>query len=417
MSNVVRALEDTHLDDVMNIVSRAYPALNYFNPDNRKSTRDWLAEKIACPRTGVYGHLREDGVLRGSMVLFDFTMNVHGADVPCGGVGFVAVDLLHKKQKVAYDMLQFFLRHYRAQGAPITALYPFAPPFYKKMGFGFGSVMNVHHFDPRELPHGETCEHVSAFTPDDRPAIAACYERFYQKTHGMIRKETYHIEGMGRRPEIFGVKCVHDGEVRGYLFAQFERGEATNMSDNILLVKELVYETPAAFRELMTFLHRQADQARQVVLHTQDPEFYQLLLDPRNGTHREPSPLFHEIGATGMGIMYRIVDVPGLFRTLADHDFGGQTVRVAFEIDDSFLPENSGRTVVQFTNGRPEVVEGEAELTVALSIADFSSLVMGSVSFQTLYRHGVVQVADEAAVRTLQRLFAVEATPRTLTLF
>ena len=86
------------------------------------------------------------------MRLFDFRMTLHETAVSIGGVGGVAVDLAHKKQKVARDMILFFLRHYREKGAALTTLHPFRPDFYRQMGFGHGTKMNQYRVKPASLP-------------------------------------------------------------------------------------------------------------------------------------------------------------------------------------------------------------------------------------------------------------------------
>jgi predicted acetyltransferase len=61
------------------------------------------------------------------MCLHDFTMDFLGVRIPAGGVGQVAVDLLHKKEHVAKEMMAYALRHYRELGVPLVSLYPFRP--------------------------------------------------------------------------------------------------------------------------------------------------------------------------------------------------------------------------------------------------------------------------------------------------
>jgi predicted acetyltransferase len=51
-------------------------------------------------------------------------------------------------------MMLYFLRHYREQGAPLVALYPFRPDFYRQMGFGYGTKMDQHRVKPSALPRG-----------------------------------------------------------------------------------------------------------------------------------------------------------------------------------------------------------------------------------------------------------------------
>ena len=95
----------------------------------------------------------------------------------------------------------------------------------------------------------------------------------------------------------------------------FERGE--DFIRNDIHVRELVYETPAALSELLTFLHTQADQIRTIILETQDEFFHHLLLDPRNDSASLIPSVFHESNIQGVGIMVRVVDVPGVFRRLS----------------------------------------------------------------------------------------------------
>jgi predicted acetyltransferase len=47
------------------------------------------------------------------MCLHDFTMDFLGVRIPAGGVGQVAVDLLHKKEHVAKEMMAYSPQHYQ----------------------------------------------------------------------------------------------------------------------------------------------------------------------------------------------------------------------------------------------------------------------------------------------------------------
>jgi len=64
------------------------------------------------------------------MILYDFSMNVHNHLMLAGGIGLVVVSLLHKKEKVAREMLRFFLHYYRDRQVSLVTLYPFRPDFY-----------------------------------------------------------------------------------------------------------------------------------------------------------------------------------------------------------------------------------------------------------------------------------------------
>jgi len=69
----------------------------------RERSQRLSADLIVHP----YG-LFEDGRLIGVMRLYDFTMKLLSTRTLVGGVGSVAVDLLHKKEKIARDMILYF---------------------------------------------------------------------------------------------------------------------------------------------------------------------------------------------------------------------------------------------------------------------------------------------------------------------
>jgi len=149
-----------------------------------------------------------------------------------------------------------------------------------------------------------------------------------------------------------------------------------------------------------------------VVFNIQDEDFYHALRDPRNETGNFMPQVFYESNTQGVGIMYRAIDTPGLFRLLRDHDFGGQSCRLKLDIRDSFFPENDASTVVYFDRGRPTVEDGaDYDLKISMDVADFSSLIMGAVRFRSLFNYGLAAISDPGAVATIDRLFRTEQKP------
>ena len=148
----------------------------------------------------LYGAFRE-GRLLGGMQLHDYTMTFSSSgspvdrtvQVPVGGVGMVAVDLLHKKEHVAHDLITFFLDHYRTRGMPLGLLYPFRPDFYKQMGFGYGTKMSEYRVRPSNLPTYGSKDHLVDLGPDDSELLLDYYNRYQARTHGMLRRTTFEI--------------------------------------------------------------------------------------------------------------------------------------------------------------------------------------------------------------------------------
>jgi predicted acetyltransferase len=329
------------------------------------------------------------------------------------------VDLAHKKEHVAKEMMIYALRHFRDREVPLVALYPFRPDFYRNMGFGYGTKMNQYRVRPSAFPKGPSKTHVRYLTEDDKEALAECYNRFADRTHGMMRKTERELRRLFGKPEHRLVGCELDGQIRGYLVFTWAHGDTFILND--MQIKEFIYESQEALSELMTFLHTQADQIRHVFINTQDEYFHHLLADPRNDTGRLIPDVYHETNTQGLGLMYRVVDVPRIFDLLSERDFGtpalgAQTCTLKLTVGDSFLPENAGSIVLHFAGGHMQRLDGLVhdaayDVELRLGIADFSSLLAGTVDFRSLYRYGLVDVSDESYVETISRLFAVEQKP------
>ncbi|MCI0399280.1 MAG: GNAT family N-acetyltransferase [Chloroflexi bacterium] len=412
----IRPLPEEDLPDFMTIVANAYPAFPLATPEERQRFLERMKRTYEADSTRHIVGLYRDGRLLGGMMLHDFQMNMLATMIPAGGVGLVAVDLLHKKEKVAKEMIEFFLAHYRQQGAMMTLLYPFRLDFYKQMGFGYGTKMNQYRLRPEALPrHGNRAK-ARFLAAADAEAMHACYQRYVAKTHGMIGRSQREIDFFFENPAQRIVGYEQDGRLAGYLVFSFEKG--TTFLQNDLLVQELVYESGEALAGLLAVLHSQLDQVRRVIVNTQDESFHHLLADPSNGTQNLLPHVYHESNAQGVGLMVRVVDTPGLFRTLRGHNFGGQTCRLRVTVADSFFPANGGSTVIDFAGGRARLAAGEEyEVAIGLDVAEWSSLLVGTVRFSKLYEYGLAEISDAGYLEVVDRLFRVEQKPVCLTRF
>jgi predicted acetyltransferase len=418
MRQIRKLSAESDFDGFVAIAANAYPGIKVVSEDDRQKLKQRLMARAAeDPTIALYGAFDGEQIV-GGMRLHDFVMNMRSAQIPAGGVGFVAVDLLHKKQGVAKDMISFFVSSCRERGQPLALLYPFRPDFYKQMGFGYGTKISQYRVKPAHLPKGPTREHVRLLTADDKQLLADCYHRYQAATHGLIAKTSHEVDGLFGNPENRIVGCVRDGAVAGYLVSSFKPAQPDTFLVNDLLIKELVYEDRAVLAELLTFLHTQADQIRQVIIDTQDDALHHIFFDPRDGSDNFIAGLYQESNLQGVGIMYRAVDLRALFGALGAVDFGGQSCALKITLRDSFFGPNEGDVVVRFDSGRPSVRDGgDHEVAIALDVAEFSSLVMGVVSFKKLYSYGLAQISDPRYLDTMTRLFAVEDKPLCLTWF
>ena len=412
----IREVEESELDEFLRITIEAFPGMKVSGPEERTRMLERLARVMKEPIVHFFG-VFEAGRLIGVMRFYDFTMRLHETDALVGGVGGVAVDLRYKKERVAADMIRFFLDHYRDKGAPLTALYPFRPDFYHRMGFGFGVKLNRYSFPPNALPARPKAR-VEFLSADDKAAVGDCYERFRLRTNGLLQLPPHVLDSLFTDPAMRLVG-VRDGQrVRGYLLFRFDPAAGDNWLANDLYVRTLVYDDAAALAALLGFVRTQADQVQRVIYETQDDTFHFLLPDPRDGTGTLLAGLWHETNTQGAGIMYRVIDTARLFDVLRDHDFGGQTATLGLTLTDTFLPENAGRTVLRVDDGRVRLADGgPADVEINLDVSNFSSLIVGAIDFARLYGYGLATISDPTAVPLVDRLFRAGQRPWCMTHF
>lgn len=406
----INLIPEQDIDEFATIVANAYPGFSISSEEDKQKLKQRLIKMQKEDATAhLYGLYRK-GTLLGGMILYDFTMNIFSVKTLAGGVGLVAVDLVHKREKVCMEMITFFLNYYKEKGACITCLYPFRPDFYRDMGFGCGTKMHQYRVKPVQLPKAER-DHIQFIDKNGKQALLECYNRYTEKTHGMIEKKEIDLDRIFDNLDFKIVGYRKGDKILGYLIFSFKEGSKESFIVNDIHIKEFVYETKEALSELLTFLHIQKDQIRYIFINTQDEYFHHLLPDPRNNSDRIIPSVYHESHVSGVGIMYRIIDVEKFFNMLKDHNFGDCTCKVAFNIQDSFLRENEGSYVVHFENGTPHLGRKEYEIEVSLDISDFSSLVMGVIPFERLYQYKLAEISNPEYMDEITKIFKTEEKP------
>ena len=402
------------------IVNNAYPGFNLRTTEDRDRFLKSVAERMAAAPMSYCGLYRGDTLLGGAR-LHDFVMNVRGAQVPAAGIGMVAVDLAHKKEHVARDLMHGWLEYCRAQGTPFALLYPFRPDFYKQMGFGYGTKLSQYHVPPAALPARGEKSHVAiipADAPDAQQTVGECYARVAARTNGLIRKSDAELSGFFSNPARRVAGYREGKTLRGYVVFSFTDAALDQFLTYDLIVHELIYETREALLGLLAFLRSQADQVNRIEFNTQDENFHLLLSDVRDGSNVMLPSVYHRSNVQGVGIMYRVVDMRRVFEALRGVNFGGESLTLRITVSDSFLEENEGHTTVRFNKGRPDVAQAATpDCGVTLDIAEFSTLLMGAADFRSLYDYGLAEISEATRLDQITRLFATNQKPICMTHF
>ncbi len=413
----IREVREDELNELARITIEAFPGMKVDSQEARDRMLDRLSKVMKEPTVHFFGVFEDDDML-GVMRCYDFTMKLHATRTLVGGLGGVAVDLRHKKEHVAADMVRFYLDFYRRKGAALAALYPFRPDFYRRMGFGYGVKMNRYRFRPGDLPAGGAGSHVEYLTTADREELAACYDRHLERTNGLIQMPSHVLDSLFSDPALHIVGYRAGGELRGYIVFRFESVPGDNWLASNIQLRMLIHDDQMALAALLGFLRKQADQVERIVYETQDESFHHILTDPRDGSGSLLAGLWHQTNTQGTGIMYRVIDVARLFEVLRDHDFGGVTAVVRLDLIDSFFPENGGSYRLVVDAGRARLAPGEAaDVAIGMDVSDFSSLVVGAIDFGRLFAYGRATISDESFAPLVGRIFHAAAPPWCLTNF
>lgn len=416
MSIEIRRIVSTdELTEFARISNNAYPAF----PRPLDETLERIRQR--CPRdhnSEIWGAFEGEQLL-GGMRLLDFEMNYFGRYIPAGGVGMVAVDLLHKKRGVARKLIEHFLDDCEANGQYLAMLYPFRPDFYHKMGFGYGPKMHQYSFAPSSLPRSAGRHGAVYLTLDDMPLLADFHRAESARRHGYCLMGDMELEGLwkdfGEKRNLVG--HMQDGRLGGYLAFSFRRCHENNFICNDMVIRAWRWNNQASLAALCGFIHTQADQVNRVVYTTQMADFQFLLSDVRNQTNNIIPSVYHECNTSGVGLMYRVVSVPRFLEATSYRNYGGTTAQLNLTVHDSFRPQNAGVYGLAVENGALSLSGPSAgAIDMTIDVADLSALLMGSVDIGALHRLSLVQV-DDAALPVLESVFRAAQKPECLSAF
>jgi predicted acetyltransferase len=390
MTSSIKKLANDEFKAYVDIVVNAYPGIMQNTPEFKERFLNNLLDLQENEEAIEFFGLFRDNKLIGGMRFHYFTMNLFGKSISVGGLGLVAVDLLHKKEKAAKEMVEFFIHFFKEKGALLVMLYPFRPDFYRNMGFGYGVKMNQYTIEPSSFPNTATKEGLVFLDESYKSQVRDCYNRKVSKTHGMVYKMNNELNALFKNPNNKIVGYLNGGQLEGYLSFTF-KNEGSFLQNN-LIIQEFIYENPNALAKLNTFIHTQADQIQRVILNSQDPHLAFMFKDPRNHSNHLIPSVYHETNTSGVGLMYRIIN-SGEFLKEVIHE---KDISVPFKltIKDSFLSE---APIIHF------IPSDDYQFEVEVDVSDLSSLLMGAIDVNHLYQYGLLNVNNPHYLHVVEK--------------
>jgi len=398
------------------LMADAYPIMGINTSDALAAYAEQLAG-LMRDDDPVWVIAQRDGVLAGAMRLYDFQMNVRGRDALAGGVGSVAVARTHKRQGIARALIAWYLDHYRVRGAPFAVLHPFRLDFYRALGFGYGTPVHRFRFAPAALRDDGARGTLRALGAGDLDALLGCYERVRVRTNGLIARHRAMTERALADAALRYVGVEDAGTVRAFMQTSVIPGDPDLRNRDELVVRNLAYEDDAYLAALLGYLRAQRDQFARVVIESQDAAFHLAAADPRDGSDVAVAPpATHRVAETGLGMMYRILDVE---RALAHVPGAGAPFALRIAVDDPFQPTVGGTRTFRFGPRRSPQRDDTAvpDATLTIGIHDLASVVVGSLSVKDVVRHRLATVEPARAADIVDAAFRADQPPVCTTRF
>ncbi|WP_166669481.1 GNAT family N-acetyltransferase [Paenisporosarcina antarctica] len=419
---MIRLLESKDMINAASICAMAYPGMNITEEAPQMKFIERLTFEQETENDLRYYGLFSDtnNELIGLYRLHDFRCNVNGEMIRIFGIGMVAVHFFHKKERIAYRLLQHFHSLAEKENVALVSLYPFNPSFYHKMGYGYGPTRYQYRLKPTSFPDKGKKERVVLLNPNHVEEITVLYNDFTSRHHGMIER-TWNERNLIKKKASYYAGVYEDDILIGAIAYRLEPVKDSHFLHHDLIVYEWVWSKPSAFIDICSWLYSQQDQVDRIVIRTHDESLMYQLNDPRNDTNRLIPSVYHEVAQVGSGLMYKIISVEKFIETtnFQSLDRPEQGTSITLYVNDTFLPKQDGTYKITYNGVNWEAVKvqiSKEEANVSLTISDLSSWWMGCVSLEQFINYGKVQV-NECHATDLDRWFKPKSKPICLTSF
>lgn len=350
-----------------------------------------------------------DGEMATTMGVFPFTVRFNGAPVHMGGVTSVGTLPAYRRRGLLRRVMRQGMETMRERGQSLAILWASMAAIYQRFGYGLAASQVSYSFDPRYAQFQTsvaTPGRVRLMDADDGyPVIKQLYIRSASPRNLQIHRaralwDASILRPWDKQPVYIGVYENADGEPRGY--AVYRTGEERHERPGpaqVMRVADFVALDMEAYRALWEYL-RSHDLVGRIEMSNcvgEDDPAPDLLLEPRMLNRRVTD-----------AIWMRVIDAES---ALQQRPYGDRGEIVLGLPSDDMCPWNAGNYLLESDGAAASVrrTERAADLTVTPNA--LASLLAGHRSATRLARAGLVQEADDGALRTADRLFATVYAP------
>lgn len=351
--------------------------------------RSAYAERMRYFRTSVSLVAEEDGRALAAVAAFPMRQNVRGVLHDMAGVASVSSHPAARRRGFVRELLGRLLRQMSDQGCTVSALYPFRPSFYGRLGFVGLPRARTATFAPEGLAHllradlpGEVERLTMREAFDDYNALTL---RLLGDRHGFSVYDEVRTAEFRENPHWVALARV-DGEVVAAVAYRIDRFGGELIADDLLATG------PLGRALLLQYFARHVDQVARVRVTIGADEVPELW-----GTDFAVLTQGKVAYPSNGGPMARLLSMEALTGTVTAAE-ESITVEV---VDDDFI---GGRYLLAGESGRLTVEPSKNEPQATLTCAGISALGYGVLDPIEVVTRGFGQV-EPSAVGPLNALF------------
>lgn len=345
--------------------------------------------------TRTWGLTDDAGTLLAAITTLDRQLYAAGTVVDVGEVHMVGSRVESRGGGNVRTLMAEVLADFKARGHAFAALIPFSCSFYRKFGFELAShalKQRIPIDQLADLPCDLRATHVDR--EEDVATVRAVYDAFARARNlASVRPDdAWRWRGNGE----FGERgwlmedCRHDtyllwdenGSARAYVTFAFKH-EPNKPFFGEIVVTDLAYDSPQALLGVLGLLYRLRAKAGQVTLELCDDIDLATILPEGDNVERTSVDY----------AMLRVLDVPRVLELMLQ-----PVVEESFvvEVDDAFLPENSGTYQVRCEQGGTRVQRCDAQPDLRVSVQTLCLLAIGRIGLgEALLREGTQLLGNQ----------------------
>lgn len=328
--------------------------------------------------------IRDGDDVVGGLLLIPMGQYYGARSVPTMGIAGVGVSPGSRGRGIASELMRGAMRELKRGGVALSALYPASIPLYRRAGYELAGGTWRFELAARDLPKSPPSYAVRTFEPADEAQVRDVYAAHVRTRNGWLDRGPYVWERTRRVWEgvpTRGHVLVSGSRIDGYVFYRQKMvGVALE-----LRVSDMAARTPAAYRDVISFLAAHKSLADRVMWYGGIDDPWLALFRDRHYELR----LHHHW-------MLRVVDVRA---ALEARGYPSEAdTSLTLELRDDVLRKQSGSYRVRVSAGRATVRDG-GRGGVELDVRTLASVYAGHLDMQTAARLGLARGSARAIAR------------------